>query len=119
MRKRFGIFIVCALVSCATVSGFAAEPTMEAFKQAFTARLMKLKPEEMLERQVVIQQVRAGSAGNFRVTAFVRDYGTGYPKNRYYGMTCIGRFEDQDFTLAPDGFGGWNVSGMMTPSLDK
>jgi hypothetical protein len=119
MPKAFSrILPLLALTMSLTLSGFAAisnGPSVEDFKQALTARLLKLKPEGMSERQVLFQKVQAGSSGNFRVTALVRDYGAGYPPNRYYGETCVGKFDSQEFTMAPDGFGGWNVQGAMTP----
>jgi hypothetical protein len=75
----------------------------------------------MTERTVLFQEVRAGApvGGSypFQVTALVRDYGPGYPANRYYGETCVSRFEKARFTLSPDGFGGWQVEGAMTPSM--
>ncbi|MCU1285047.1 MAG: hypothetical protein JWO13_1397 [Acidobacteriales bacterium] len=113
------IVATVAFVTALVLNSFAAGPSVDALKQALTARLLQLKPTGMSERQILFQEVRAGSSGNFRVTALVRDYGAGYPKNRYYGETCVGRFDNQDFTMAPDGFGGWQVQGAMTPSMDE
>ena len=124
MRKFFrklaamaGLFSLTALVSCASGAISAGGPTVEQFKQAMTARLMQLKPSDVTERNVLFQDVHALNGGNYQVTAVVRDYSPGYPRNRYYGQTCVGHFDKQTFTMAPDGSGGWNVEGAMTPSL--
>lgn len=55
----------------------------------------------------------------FRATIAIRDYGPGYPANRYYGQTCVGKLIDQVYWMSPDGFGGWKVEGTMTPDLAR
>jgi hypothetical protein len=112
------ILLGAALFSAAAESG----PTAETLKVVLTQRLAKLKPADALERNVLFQSVLAGrpdgSSYPFRVTALIRDYGAGYPRNRYYGQTCVGLLNEVVFTLTPDAFGGWNVQGAMTPPLD-
>jgi hypothetical protein len=56
---------------------------------------------------------------SFRATIVVRDYEPGYPKNKYYGRTCIGKLINKDYTLAPDDFGGWRAEGVMTPDAER
>src|SRR5581483_3301880 len=71
----------------------AAGPPADTLKQVLTRKLMILKPSEATERNVLFQSVQPGSGMNtFRVTAIIRDYSPGYPKNRYYGQTCTRRF---------------------------
>jgi hypothetical protein len=76
-------------------------------------------PGGSTERNVVYQSVRAGSGGGndypFQVTALIRDYGAGYPANRYYGKTCVSRLDKVEFHLRRDSYGDWQVEGAMTP----
>ena len=96
-------------------------PGVDALKRTLEKELMDLKPTGFTERNVLFQEVTAGrpTAGSypFRVTALIRDYGSGYPKNRYYGQTCVGKMTQRDFLMVPDAFGGWQVQGAMTVSL--
>src|SRR5581483_5902059 len=73
------------------------------------------------ERNVLFEDVRPGApTGNsypFQVTLTVRDYGPGYPANRYYGDTCVGRMDKWPFTLSRNAFGEWQVQGAMTTSM--
>ncbi len=99
----------------------AQNPSPDVLKQVLTKRLLALKPDGMTERQVLFQEVRAGTATGgeypFQVTAAIRDYGPGYPANRYYGQTCVGHFDKVRFALHRDEFGEWTVEGAMTPPL--
>ena len=115
-----------ALVSIAAAHVAVAQhgaPTVAQAERAIDARLQHLKPDGMTERNVLFQSARAGSGSGgsypYRVTMLVRDYGPGYPANHFYGETCIARFDEETFTLEPDGFGGWNVSGRFTPDLSS
>jgi len=97
----------------------AAGPPADTLKQVLTRKLMILKPSEATERNVLFQSVQPGSGMNtFRVTAIIRDYSPGYPKNRYYGQTCTRRFNGAEFVLVPSPSGAWDVQGAMTPPLD-
>ena len=98
----------------------ASAPSIETAKQVLDQKWQKLKPDGMTERNVLFQDVRAGAvnAGSypFRVTAIIRDYGPGYPRNGYYGETCVARIEGETYTLWA-GATGWQVDGRMTPDL--
>jgi hypothetical protein len=50
----------------------------------------------------------------FRATLLVHDMDAGYPPNRYYGRTCVGKLEQEIYTLSLDDFGGWDAQGRMT-----
>jgi hypothetical protein len=97
--------------------------TAAAAKQILNQKLMQLKPDSARERNVLFQDLRiiASGGGSYHVavTALVRDYDAGYPRNRYYGRTCVGRFENEQFTLMPASTGGWLVNGRLTPDLAK
>ncbi len=97
--------------------GAEAAPTVDTLKQALERGLLSLKPTGMTERQVLFEEVRAGKPGTtypFQVTASVRDYGPGYPANKFYGETCVGRMEKWPFELRRDAFGDWQVEGRMS-----
>jgi hypothetical protein len=123
MRSRFSFFLVLSvavLFSCEHEVS-AQAPTVENFKQVMTKRLQKLMIDGYVQRDVRFVSVLAGKPKNgaypFRATIVVRDYGPGYPKNHYYGQTCVGKLVDEDYYMSPDDFGGWKVEGVMTPPL--
>jgi hypothetical protein len=99
-----------------------ASPSVDTLKQALTRKLQSLLPVGMTERNVLFQDVRTGASSGgfypFQVTALIRDYGPGYPKNRFYGQTCVSRLNKVTFTMSADQFGEWQVEGAMTPPLD-
>jgi hypothetical protein len=105
-----------ALISATVLS--AQAPTVDMLKQVLNQRLQKLRPDGSTERNVLFQEVRAGNASGgdypFQVTALVRDYGPGYPANRFYGETCVGRMDKRVFRMSRDDFGQWKVEGAMT-----
>jgi hypothetical protein len=119
--KRMESALAAALVTFAVpFAATAADdaPTVDTLKQVLEKRLQSLRPTGMTERNVIFQDVRpgrpSGASWPFQVTAVVRDYGPGYPPNRFYGETCVGRMEKWPFTLAKDAFGEWQVQGRMT-----
>jgi hypothetical protein len=118
-QPLLGLVVVFGLAALPALA--QTPPTVDTLKQVLEKRLQSLKPGGMTERNVLFQVVRPGTpnAGSypFQVTAIVRDYGPGYPANRFYGETCVGRMNQWVFTLAPDAFGGWQVDGRMTVSL--
>jgi hypothetical protein len=114
-RSSMSVMAV-AWLGCAT-QAFAQKPTVDTLKQVLDKKLQKLKPESAKERNVLFQDVKAGQGNNFVVTALIRDYEAGYPANRYYGQTCVKKIDAYTYTLAPDGAGGWDVEGRMTPDL--
>src|ERR1019366_2016646 len=104
--------------SVTTVS--AQQPTTAQFEQALEAQLQKPKPEGTAVRTIRFEEVRPGRPNGgyypFLVTASIHDYGPGYPANKYYGETCLGRMDKWKFDMLKDDFGGWIVQGRMTVS---
>lgn len=110
------------VVSLLCISALSqTKPNLETFKQVISQSLQKLLISGYTERDVRFVSVQAGNPKNgaypFRATIVVRDYGAGFPKNRYYGQTCVGKLINQEYWMTPDDFGGWKVQGVMTPSL--
>lgn len=103
----------------ATLAFAADQPSVDTLKQALDKRLQSLRPTGSTERNVLFQEVRAGTPNGgyypFQVTLVIRDYGPGYPPNKYYGETCVGKLEKEKFNLSRDEFGDWIVQGRMTP----
>ena len=103
------------------ISMAKAQPSVEQFKQQFYVQMQKLKPEGTTRRNVSFVQVIKGSSNggyySFKVTAYVHDYGPGYPSNHYYGQTCIGKFDGLKYDMLKDDFGGWIIQGKFTASL--
>jgi hypothetical protein len=95
-RRLFLILVLLLFVA----AGQAADtrPSVAQFKQVFEAQLQKLKPDGFTARTVLFQEVRPGTPNGgyypFQVTAIPHDYGPGYPANRYYGRTRVGRLCD-------------------------
>jgi hypothetical protein len=106
------------LLTVTAITAAAQAPTADVLKQVLQKRLLALRPEGMTERQVLFQSVTAapknGAFYPFTVTAVIRDYGPGYPANRYYGETCVGRMESWPFNLSRAANGEWAVDGRMT-----
>jgi len=105
-------------VSAVMTALYAQAPTVDMLKQVLNQRLQKLRPDGSTERNVLFQEVRQGNASggdySFQVTALVRDYGPGYPANRFYGETCVGRMDKRVFRMSRNDFGEWQVEGAMT-----
>ncbi|MDP8979536.1 MAG: hypothetical protein M3O35_02975 [Acidobacteriota bacterium] len=108
---------------CTALAGLGGPgaPNADTLKQVLNKKLQSLRPDGTTERNVLFQDVRAGGGTggfySFQVTALIRDYGPGYPRNRYYGETCVGRLDKVEYTLMRNNFGEWQVEGAMTPSL--
>jgi hypothetical protein len=94
-----------------------APPSEAVLQQVLTAQLKKLKPD--WQRSVVYQQVRRvssqGGYHRFTVTATTHDYNPGYPANRYYGETCLGKFTNEPIDMRRGPGGEWIVQGRLTP----
>jgi hypothetical protein len=94
-------------------------PTNADFMRALEKSLLKLRPAGFTERQVLFSNVQQGRSSGasypFQADVVIRDYGPGYPANRYYGETCIGRMSEARFNLVKDDFGGWVAQGALTP----
>lgn len=112
---------IAAIVALATSSeGFAQAPTATQFQQTLEGQLQKLRPTGTTVRTVRFESIRAGRPNGgyfpFEVTASIHDYGPGYPPNKYYGQSCLGRMDRWKFDMLRDDFGGWKVQGRMTVS---
>jgi hypothetical protein len=98
----------------------AADPSVELFQQKLNAQLQLLKPVGYTVRTVLFQDVRPGKQDGayfpFQVTAAIHDYGSGYPRNAFYGATCVGKMDKVRFDMRADAFGDWIVEGAMTPT---
>lgn len=120
--RRIGrdLFLASTMLVIANGAAHAASstPSVDTLKQVLDKRLQSLRPDGKTERNVLFEDVRAGKPnGNsypFQVTLTLRDYGPGYPPNRYYGDTCVGRMEKAPFTLSRDAYDEWQVQGAMT-----
>lgn len=119
MLIRVPRLLVTSLVCMAVAS--AQAPSVDTFKQVLNKRLLTLLPSGFTERQVLFQEVRAGTPNGteypFQATLQIRDYGPGYPANRFYGTTCVGRMDKKPFFLSRNQFGDWEVTGAMTVTL--
>jgi len=107
------------LIFCGVVY---SQPGAEQFKQAFEKKMQQLKPEEVARRTIKYVEVIAGKPNGayypFKVTAYIHDYSAGYPANRYYGQTCVGKMDGWKFDMLKDDYGEWTVQGRMTVSGD-
>ncbi len=122
--SRFGFMISLSLIAIACSSALAMSadaPSADTLKQELDRNLQKLRPSGFTERNVLFQEVRAGTpnAGKypFQVSVTIRDYGSGHPANQYYGETCVGHMDKEPFDLRRDAFGGWQVEGRMTVTM--
>lgn len=116
---RFSAAASAAVLMCLICSAQGAgAPTVDVLKQTLQKQLLELKPVGYTERQILFQQVSAGTPDGarypFLVTAVIRDYGAGYPANNFFGATCVGKMERRKFDLVDDHFGGWIVEGALT-----
>lgn len=115
---RLSCFVVVSSLVVGLSCAAADQPTVEQFKQVFDRQLQELKPQGYTERTVLFQDVRPGRANGghyaFEVTATIHDYGPGYPTNRFYGATCVGKMDKWTFDMLKDPVGKWLVQGRMT-----
>ena len=111
------VLIVLAFLFIYTFA-IAQAPTVEFFKKTFYNQMQKMLPEGYEKRSIAFVEVVAGkpTGGHypFKVTAYVQDYDNGYPPNKYYGQTCLGKMEGWKFDLLKDEFGVWIVQGAFT-----
>jgi len=96
----------------------AQSPSVELFKQVFDAEMQKLLSPGFTRRTMNFIKVTPGTSSGgyypFKVTAYVHDYAPGYPKNKYYGQTCLGKMEGWKFDMRKDEFGDWILQGRFT-----
>ncbi|HVZ26122.1 MAG TPA: hypothetical protein VG842_08715 [Sediminibacterium sp.] len=106
--------LLLSVTSCQSQSG----PSIAQFKQVFNQQLQALRPDGFSQRVVKFVQVQAGKPNGgyypFLVTAYVYDYGAGYPANHYYGETCLGKMDGWKFDMLKDDFGKWIIQGRFT-----
>lgn len=116
MQKLASKILVCLLLL--TVSSYGQTPSVETFKKSFFKAMQSLISAGYTERKISFVDVIAGKPNGgyypFKVTAYVMDYGPGYPANKYYGQTCLGKMEGWKFDMLKDAFGEWEVQGRMT-----
>jgi len=114
-RILFGLMAGAVLSACGSSS---AAPGAEDLKRALEAQLQKLKPQGFQERTVLYEEVTPSGSSNgrygFKVTLTIHDYAKGYPANRYWGQTCVGKMDKWPFELVADGSGGWRAQGRLT-----
>jgi hypothetical protein len=96
----------------------AADLSVETANQVLDQQWQGLRPQGVTQRNVLFQNVRATGSNQFAVTAIVRDYGPGYPANRFYGETCVSHFDEAPFSFRYDG-SKWLASGALTASMAK
>lgn len=117
MKKNVLVFFTCSLFS---MSSFSQKPSVELFKHVFEAHMQKLLPDGYTKRTINFVQVVPGNPDGgyypFKVTAYVHDYGPGYPSNKYYGQTCLGKMDGWKFDMLKNEFGEWIVQGRFTVS---
>lgn len=115
LQYFIAVLLAASIVACTSE---AQQPGVEQFKKVFEAQMQKLKPEGYTRRTVKFGDVVAGKPNGgyypFKVTAYVHDYGPGYPANKYYGQTCLGKMEGWKFDMRKDDFGEWIVQGRFT-----
>ena len=119
-----GICVALGLSGLAAAAWAQGTPTVDDAKRAIDSRLQKIWKGIGTKgtRTVLFQDVRAGrpsSPGNypFQATLLVHDQEEGYPPNHYYGRTCVGKLEQEVYSLSLDEFGAWNAQGKMTPDM--
>ncbi len=120
MQKPRSLAYALVATGVLSATAMAQAPSTADFMRTLEQSLLKLKPMGMSERQVLFSNVRQGrsSGGSypFQADVLIRDYGSGYPPNGYYGETCIGRLPAARFNMVRDDFGGWVAQGALTPN---
>lgn len=122
MNTRLWTHLATSVSLLVGVAVCAAEdrPSVELFQQVLDKRLQQLRPTGFTVRTVLFEKVVAGTPADgrypFQVVATIHDYGPGYPANRYYGQTCVGKMDKWPFDMRRNEFGEWSVQGRMTVS---
>jgi hypothetical protein len=100
-----------------------ARPSVDTFKQVLTQHLVQLHRDGFPQRHVLFQNVYPGGGGSgtyeFQVSLLIHDYGPGYPRNRYFGSTCVGRLDGTFTMMVNSNTHQWTVEGRMTPGLEN
>ncbi len=118
--KQLSLKTVCIFFAAVFTCAYSfAQPNVEQFKQVFDKQLQQLKPDGTSKRTVKFVSVVAGKSNGgyyrFNVTAYIHDYGAGYPANRYYGQTCVGKMDNWPFDMVMIE-GAWKIQGRFTVS---
>ena len=119
MRFRRLVLVVSVAAAAGAPSATSAQqPTVAQFEQVLNTQLQALKPVGYTARTVLFQAARAlpqrGRYFPFEVTLTIHDYGPGYPPNRFYGATCVGRMEKWLFDMVKNEASTWIAQGRMT-----
>lgn len=121
LRKSFSTL----LLLLAAAPAFAAQddaPSAETFKVELNAQMQKIRGEAWT-RTVLFQDVTPGKPNGqtypFLVNAIVHDYNPGFPPNKFYGITRVGKMEGYKFVMFRDEFNKWVIQGAMTPEFNQ
>jgi hypothetical protein len=96
-------------------TGRVKPPSTSTLMTTMDATLQQAKPREIFRRTVVFGDVHAGRPNGqvypFIVSATVHDYTPGWPRNNYYGQTCLTKIDHGAFNMRRDRLGEWAVEG--------
>lgn len=119
-RKFFPALALLLAAAPAFAGGDA--PSAETFKFELNAHMQKIRGDAWT-RTVLFQDVTPGKPNGqtypFLVNAIVHDYNPGFPPNKFYGFTRVGKMEGYKFVMFRDEFNKWVVQGRMTPDFDQ
>lgn len=119
-RHLAGVLAVALSVS---LSNRALGQTTRDFMRVFEAQLQRHKPADVFKRTVLFREVRPGAttggAPSFVASLTIHDYSPGWPPNKYYGKTCLGKIEHGTYSMLRDRLKEWTVEGRMTTSDAK
>jgi hypothetical protein len=117
MKRIASLAIALSVFGGAAMAGHD-QPTIEEVAQALDKAWMALKSDGVSKRSALFESIEAGQPNGetypFRVTAIIRDYGPGYPPNKYFGQTCVRKIPDEPYRVSRDAFGNWQAQGRMT-----
>lgn len=66
--------------------------------------------------QVTPEKTNSGTT-SFKVSAYIHDYDEGYPPNKYYGQTCVGKMDNYNKKARTITFIGGFLSGQIGKNL--
>ena len=104
-------------VSATRTSALAAPSTAELMR-VLDMKLQELKPNDILFRTVLFDQIVPGTPRGgrypFVVSLTIHDYSAGWPPNQYYGKTCLSKLQRGTFTMRLTVSNDWSVEGPVT-----
>jgi len=117
-KKLFISALFLGIFSLLGCSSDGQSGNVEQFKKAFYNQAMDLLPRGFEKRTVKFISVTQGATTsgiqNFKVTAYIHDYDEGYAPNRYWGQSCLSKFDALPYTMIKDAYGQWLVQGRFT-----